>query len=191
MRLTKMINLQGRKWSRAARGVLSMISLMLACVLMPESARAGELEYQDCIRHHCTSYGKSEHDCVDLCLGDLHGAGKSIPQASIPVLYGAIAVDGGTLITGQAKGESSRADAERQALAKCRSAGGSASGCKIAVWGHNTCLALSTSRATKGGRNRWAYAWSDDGWVSRRKATEACRKDGGANCKVAVTFCTG
>lgn len=177
--------------SLSARTVLSLIGLMLAYSTIPKSARAGELEYQDCIRQLCTSYGLSEHGCVQQCVSELHGPNKTIPQAAIPTLYGAIAVETKTLITGYAKGYSSRADAERRAIAMCRRNGGSASGCKIAVWGHNSCLALSTSQASNGGGNIWGYAWSDDGWVSRRKATAACRKDGGANCKAAVSFCTG
>ncbi len=171
--------------------VLSLMALLLVCTQMPESARAGEFEYQECIRQLCTSYGKAEYDCVQSCLADLNGPAKTMPLPPVPVLYGAIAIEDKTLITGFSKGQSSRADAEREALAKCRSAGGSKSGCKIAVWGHNSCLALATSQAGSGGGNRWGYAWSDDGWVSRKEATAACRKDGGTNCKVAVTFCTG
>ena len=164
---------------------------MLAYATMPESARAGEFEYQECIRQLCTSYGLDEGGCVQSCVSDLHGPNKTIPRAPVPVLYGAIAVETRTLITGYAKDYSSRADAERRAIAMCRRAGGLASGCRIAVWGHNSCLALSSSRASNGGANKWAYAWSDDSWVSQRNATAACRKDGGANCRVAVTFCTG
>jgi len=171
--------------------VIPLIALMLACMPMQESARAGEFEYQECIRQLCTSYGMAEYDCVQSCLKDLNGPAKTMSLQPVPVLYGAIAIEDRTLITGFAKGEASRADAERQALAKCRSAGGSQAGCKIAVWGHNTCLALATSQASNGAGNSWGYAWSDDGWVSRKEATAACRKDGGANCKVAVTFCTG
>ncbi len=191
MSSTKTIIAQGRWRSWSARGVLSLSALMLAYATMPESARAGELEYQECIRRYCTSYGMDEGGCVQLCVSELHGPNKTMVLPPVPVLYGAIAVETRTLITGYAKDASSRADAERRAIAMCRRAGGSASGCTIAGWGHNRCLALSTSQASNGGANSWGYDWSDDGWVSRRKATAACRKDGGANCKVAVTFCTG
>jgi serine/threonine-protein kinase len=191
MSSTKTIISQGRWRSWSARGIVSLIALILGIAAMPQSADAGELEYQDCIRRYCTSYGKDEHGCVNLCVPELHGPNTTRPQAPVPVLYGAIAVETRTLITGYAKDYSSRADAERRALAMCRRAGGLASGCKIAVWGRNSCLALSTSQANNGGANIWAYAWSDDGWVSQRKATAACRKDGGANCRIAVKFCTG
>lgn len=191
MSSTKTIISHGRWRSWSARGIISQIALILGMAAMPQPAGAGELEYQDCIRRYCTSYGKAEGDCVQLCVPDLHGPNKTIPRAPVRVLYGAIAVETRTLITGYAKDYSSRADAERRAIAMCRRAGGLASGCRIAVWGHNSCLALSTSQASNGGANTWGYARSDDGWVSRRKATAACRKDGGANCRVAVTFCTG
>lgn len=191
MSSTKTTIVQGRWRSWSARGVLSLIASMLAYATMPESARAGEFEYQECIRQLCTSYGLDEGGCVQSCVSDLHGPNKTIPRAPVPVLYGAIAVETRTLITGYAKDYSSRADAERRAIAMCRRAGGLASGCRIAVWGHNSCLTLSTSRASNGGANKWGYAWSDDRWVSGRNATAACRKDGGANCRVAITFCTG
>lgn len=191
MPFAKTIIAQTKRLPSSARSVFSLMALMLVFSTMPDSARAGELEYQDCIRQLCTSYGLSEHSCVQTCVSELHGPNKTIPQAPVPILYGAIAVETRTLITGYAKGYSSRAGAEGRAIAMCRRAGGLASGCKIAVWGHNSCLALATSRASSGGANSWGYAWSDDGWVSGRKATAACRKDGGANCRIAVTFCTG
>lgn len=182
---------QGRWQSWSLRSALLLIALMLAFSAMPQAARAGELEYQECIRQLCTSYGKDEYSCVETCVSELHGPSKTIPQAPVPILYGAIAVETRTLITGYAKGYSSRAGAEGRAIAMCRRAGGLAAGCKVAVWGHNTCLALATSRASSGGANSWGYAWSDDGWVSRRKAAAACKSDGGANCTIAVTLCTG
>jgi len=192
MASTSTIIMQGKKTRRrAGRGVLPLIALMLACSTMQESARAGEAEYQDCIRQLCTTFGFAEDSCVQSCVHKLHGSGGGMTQAPVPVQYGAIAIEDKTLITGYAKDEASRAEAEREALANCRSAGGSASGCKVAVWGHNSCLALAASKASDGGENNWGFAWSDDGWVSRRDATAACQKDGGANCKVAVTFCTG
>ncbi len=113
------------------------------------------------------------------------------PMPPVPTLYGAIAVESKSLITGFAKDAKTRADAEKRAIEVCRRAGGTASGCQVVVWGHNTCLALATSRTGKGGESSWGYAWSDDGWVSRRKALAACRKYGGDKCNVAVTFCTG
>lgn len=113
------------------------------------------------------------------------------PMPRPPTLHGAIAIDAATLITGSARDHRSRAEAEQRGIAMCRQAGGSAGGCKVAVWAHNSCLALSTSRDAAGKRNRWGYAWSDDAWVSKRNATAACRKDGGTHCQVATSFCTG
>ncbi len=175
-------------WGRSASG---LFALLLAYVAIPMPVRAGEFEYQQCVQHYCTSYGKSENECVNLCLPDLNGPNKTMPLTPVPTLYGAIAVETSTLASGYAKDQPSLADAERQALAMCRGAGGSNAGCKIVVSGHNFCAALSTGQTGNGGENRWGYAWSDDGWVSRRDATAACRNDGGANCKVAITFCTG
>ena len=190
MSSTTTIVARGRWWS--VQGALSLIALMLVCVALPEPARAGELEYQNCIRQLCTSYGIEESNCTtqEVCLRELNGPNKTIPQAPVPVLYGAIAVETDSLIFGYVKDVASRERAEQGALANCRKAGGTASGCKIAVWGHNTCLALATSAGGRSG-NIWAYAWSDDGWVSKRDAVRACGKAGATTCKVAIGFCTG
>ena len=171
---------------------LSLVAVLLATVALPESARAGEFEYQECIRQLCTSYGIDDNNCAtqEVCLRELNGPSSTIPQAPVPVRYGAIAVETNSLIFGYVKDVASREEAEQGALEHCRKGGGSASGCEIAVWGHNTCLALATSAGGRSG-NTWGYAWSDDGWVSRRDAVQACSKEGGTSCKVAVSFCTG
>ncbi|MEZ5502422.1 MAG: DUF4189 domain-containing protein [Halioglobus sp.] len=137
----------------------------------------------------------SGSSCYSSCMADRNlydsaPGGTMGPMPAPPTLFGAIAVDIDSLATGYVKDVASREDAESGALAQCRKAGGSASGCEIAVWGHNICLALSTSLGGSNG-NTWGYAWSDDGWVSRRDAVNACRKEGGSSCKVAVSFCTG
>lgn len=113
------------------------------------------------------------------------------PMPRLPTLYGAIATDSGTLATGYGKDYPTRADAERRAIALCRRAGGSAAGCKVAIWGHNRCLALASSRSNKPADNVWGYSWSDDGWVARKKAMSLCQNEGGRACKVAVSLCTG
>lgn len=137
----------------------------------------------------------SASSCYSLCMSERriydnssNDTGGSMP--AVPTLYGAIAVETDTLIYGYVKDVSSRAEAERAAMAFCREAGGSASGCQIAVWGHNTCLALATSAGGTGG-NTWGYAWSDERALSQRDAVNACVKEGGSSCKVAVSFCTG
>ncbi len=192
MSSTKTNIAQGRWRSWSAPSVLLLIALLLATVAVPESARAGELEYQECIRQLCTSYGIDEHNCTtqEVCLRELNGPSNTRPQAPVPVLYGAIAVETDSLIFAYVKDAASREAAEQGALASCRKAGGTGPGCEIAVWGHNTCLALATSAGGRSG-NTWGYAWSDDGWVSKRDAVQACSKEGGTSCKVAVSFCTG
>lgn len=169
---------------------LSLFAVLLATVALPESARAGEFEYQECIRQLCTSYGIDDNNCTtqDVCLRELNGSNNTMP--ALPTLYGAIAVETDSLIFGYVKDVASREEAEQGALAYCRKAGGTASGCEIAVWGHNTCLALATSAGGSSG-NIWGYAWSDERAISQRDATAACRKEGGASCKIAVSFCTG
>ncbi|MBG0807948.1 DUF4189 domain-containing protein [Methylosinus sp. H3A] len=177
-----------------ASAVFAAIAVLSAA---PHAVWADEAGNSAICRQQCNYDGNGNNgSCYWACMAsrqsyDNAPSSTLSPSPGPPTLFGAIAVETGTLITGFAKDYSSRADAERRAIAMCRRAGGSAAGCKIAVWGHNSCLALATSPASGGGRNSWGYAWSDDGFVSRRKAMAACSKDGGADCKVAVTFCTG
>jgi hypothetical protein len=168
-----------------------LLALALMCATMPEPARAGELEYQNCLRQLCTSYGKDENECVQSCLRDLNGPDQTMPLPPVPRLFGAIALDGNTFGAGFGKGFTTLAAAEKRALAICRRDGGSAKGCRIVESGHNVCLALVTSKTPAGKGISWGSAHSDDGWVSRRDATNRCRQYGGTTCKVTVTFCTG
>ena len=183
-------NAQGSSWS--APGALLLSAMLLAFLAMPEFARAGEFEYQECIRQLCTSYGIDDNNCTtqEVCLRELNGSSSTQPQARVAVRFGAIAVETATLNFGYVKDVASRAEAEKGALAYCRQAGGTGSGCEIAVWGHNTCLALATSAGGSKG-NTWGYAWSEEGAISRREAMKACAGEGGSSCKVAVSFCTG
>ncbi len=145
----------------------------------------------------CTTNSNGNFDsCVRMCMTNQEIYNTEIqtpmrPMPRPPTLFGAIAVETATLITGMARDYASRDGAERRAIAMCRRAGGSAAGCKLVTVKNNACIALATSRGTGGKANRWGYATSDDGWVSRRDAVKYCRGDGGTNCQVVVAFCTG
>ncbi len=172
---------------------LALIALMLATVTQPESARADEGGNSAICRSQCNY--DSGSDCYSSCIADrerYYGSSSESMGAmpAVPTLYGAIAIETDSLIYGYVKDVASREEAEQAALDYCRKAGGSASGCEIAVWGNNTCLALATSAGGASG-NIWGYAWSDDVWVSKRDAVQACSKAGGRSCKVSVSFCTG
>jgi hypothetical protein len=166
-------------------GILAMVAMTWA-IISPQAASAGELEYQICVRRLCSN-GQDQVICARACLEDLNGPPKYAPLPPIPTLWGAIALDEGTLATGFGKDYPSRADAERRALALCRRAGGSAAGCKVIEAQHNSCIALATSRS----ENAWGEAYTDDGWVARRDAVKRCRSEGGSSCKVVVSICTG
>lgn len=158
----------------------------------PAIGRADEIGDAGLCREQC---GEHNDSCQRICMSDRSRLAlppePMRPMPRPPTLYGAIAVDARSLITGFGRDAGSRAEAERRALALCRRGGGTASGCQIAIWAHNSCLALATSRGAPGQDNVWGYANSDEGWVSRRNATRACVKQGGTRCTVAVTFCTG
>lgn len=168
---------------------LSTVSWLAVLTLlsMPGPTQADQT-YDECVRQACAL--NDYIGCGSNCsMRGPSSAPNRLPP--VPQLFGAIAVETRTLSIGFAKGETSRAGAERQALAGCRQAGGSMKGCEIVVWGHNLCFALATSHEPVGRENVWGYATSDDGWVSRRDAMRFCRKAGGTRCAVAVKFCTG
>lgn len=171
---------------------LSFAAPLILALITPGLSRAQSGGDSIICREQC---GENNDSCQRICLSDRSRlALPPVPMRPMPrppTLYGAIAVETRSLITGFGRGAASRADAERRALALCRRGGGTASGCQIAVWAHNSCLALTTSREPPGQANVWGYAYSDDGWVSRRNATRACVKAGGSRCTVAVSFCTG
>lgn len=176
------------KQRAGAGGVFALLVGILVVFSTGSAARAGELEYQICMRRVCEN--SNYVFCSSACLGELNGKPNNAPLPPIPTLWGAVAVDSVTLATGFAKGSISREDAERRALADCRRANGTATGCKVVAARHNSCIALATSRGG-GGEDMWGNAWSDDGWVSRREAVKECRKGGGTRCAVVVSFCTG
>lgn len=166
----------------------------LALVLSPGGAvRADPVSDGIICREECGASGS----CMSVCMKDRErlSAPETLqpmrPMPPAPTLYSAIALDPTNLAVGSSRGYPARTDAERRAVAICRRAGGSAPGCRVLVSRNNACLALATSREGPGKRNIWGYAWSDDGWVSRRNALRYCQKDGGARCAVAASVCSG
>ena len=134
-------------------GALSGLFLCLAATPAPAAAET----YDECVKRHCEA-NDGYVFCGNVCGLRSYPSAPSAPRA--PLLYGAIAVDGRTLITGFGKDFGSRAEANRRALAMCRRAGGSHGGCRIVVSRNNSCLALSTSRGSMAAQNTWGYALS-------------------------------
>ena len=177
---------------KAAAALYGLAFTLLAAT---GQVQAGIEDYQLCSQK-CNFSALDSRDqelCIQSsCSGLLGPETPSVNRLPpIPTLYGAIAVDLKTLASGSAKGMASAATAKQRALAECQRASGRKSDCKIAIHGHNVCLALATSREVDGRGNVWGADHSDDGWVARRKATKACSKWGGTRCQVTVTFCTG
>lgn len=169
----------------AVRMTVAFALANAAVALTPQPVMASQT-YDECVRQAC-----SLNDYIGCGMNCRQGNARPAPGPAIPILYGAIAVETRTLITGAAKGYASRADAERRAIAICRRGGGSANGCRVVESGHNICLALATSVGSGGQGNSWGVWHSDDGWVSQRGAVRECRGAGGTNCTVVVKFCTG
>src|SRR5450432_154180 len=92
-----------------------------------------------------------------------------------PNYFTAIAVSDSTLKWGASSGYSSRYEAERWALAKCREF---ASDCKVQMWGERRCIALATSKRD--------LTWGVDAGLypetAQAKALAQCRAAGGKAC---------
>ena len=72
--------------------------------------------------------------------------------------------------------------ARDRALSECRKY---SNDCKIARIFTNVCVMV----ARDGTKLGWAWGFEPD--ERRRRAISECRGDGGRNCKVVTTFCTG
>lgn len=182
--------------SRAA-GRLALVVLATLSIVPAQPAAADPNGDAGVCTDQCTKDSNGSFEsCHRICMSErsIYNNAPNEPMRPMPrppTLYGAIAVDLDSLIPGYGKDYPSRADAERRAIAMCRRAGGAAGRCKVVIWGHNRCLALTTSVTSKSGYAMSGYDWSDDGYVARKKALQACRKAGGTACKVAVSLCTG
>ena len=164
-----------------------LLLMVFAFLCLSSSAIADRVEYDECMDRCRRDYGSDA--CYYNCNVFMDRPGPPPPPAS-DLLFGAIALDAQTLKSGYAKDALSREDAEARAVAECRKVGGSADGCKVILWRHNSCMALVMSREGSKGPS-WGYAYSDDGRVSRRNATKSCQGEGGSNCQVVISFCTG
>ena len=170
------------------RAILSP-ALYIASVVLASAvpAYADRWEYLECF-DRCKAMG-SQNSCFANCDPYMSRPGPPpLPTSAFP--YGAIALDDDVLRFGYAKNEPSREAAEAHATAECRRAGGSADGCKVIIWRHNSCVALATSQEGSQGKT-WGYSYSDEGILARREAMKLCRNEGGTNCQIAVSFCSG
>ena len=104
------------------------------------------------------------------------------PMAAAAGDIGALAYSRKTGALGYSYNYDDEDDARQRAMAECRKY---SSDCKIARIFTNTCVMV----ARDGTRLGWSWDGSAD--ARRARAIKECRGDGGRNCKVVTTFCTG
>ena len=97
------LHMLARSTLQKARLVLAVLGAM-SVFLVALPTQAGELEYQDCVRQLCSTDGVDKAICAQQCLRDLNAPPPVNRLPPIPILYGAIAIDPQTLMSGMAKG---------------------------------------------------------------------------------------
>ena len=106
-----------------------------------------------------------------------------LPSAASAGDWGAIALSTRTGSWGTSYNYDDEDEARERAMRECRK---HASDCKIFRTFENSCVALA---GDKSGNFGWAWGYTNS--ERRRRAIAQCRDQGGRNCKVETTFCTG
>lgn len=99
--------------------------------------------------------------------------------------YGAIAFSGSADVHGFSRNHDSRARAEAEALAHCRTWGRGAEDCKVLLWFHDRCAALAT-----GDNGAHGSAHDPQRRAAANRALAECRPLGGASCRIVREVCS-
>jgi hypothetical protein len=106
-----------------------------------------------------------------------------LPSAASAGDWGAIALSTRTGAWGTARNYDDEDGARARAMSECRK---HASDCRVYKTFENTCVALAGDRT---GNFGWSWGYTNN--ERRRRAIAQCRDQGGQNCTVENTFCTG
>ena len=97
--------------------------------------------------------------------------------------WGALAFSENGTAYSYARNYGTKEDAERGALAECAKY---ASDCKIYDTFENRCTSLAGSP-----NGVYGWAWGGELQARQARAVQQCTSQGGTDCKMVVTFCTG
>ncbi len=106
-----------------------------------------------------------------------------LPSAASAGDWGAIALSTRTGAWGTSYNYDDEEEARDRAMSECRK---NARDCKVFRTFENTCVAVAGD-----GSGNFGWAWGYTTSERRRRAISQCRDQGGRNCKVETTFCTG
>lgn len=155
-----------------ALGIAAMVS---AGVLSPRTVAADcwancDADYYSCVRaYEERSCATTRSICTQRCLFTKN--------------YGAFAHSAESDVYGYAFGYETQEGAERRALSEC---GEDADDCEIVLWFWNTCGALAQDEA-----GTYGTAWGDGAGAARAAALADCEANGGTDCAIVETVCTG
>lgn len=97
--------------------------------------------------------------------------------------YGAIALSTKTGAWGTSYNYDTESGARNRATSECRK---HADDCRVFRTFQNVCAALASD-----GSGNFGWAWGYTNNERRRRAIQQCRDQGGQDCKIETTFCTG
>lgn len=156
------------------RGMKLLVCLSAGLLIQPTliPTASGDDCYSDCIiRYGCfTSHPYAGSDCYDLC-----------KSACRPDGWGAIAYSTRDMGAGWSQGKEDRASAEREAMSVCSQRGKE---CVVRTAFNKQCGALAADRDFAG------WGTSADQGEAQQKAIADCKKAGGTNCALHISFCS-
>lgn len=158
---------------------LALLLLAAALPARADCANQCQVEYNQCAVGDPNSSlcSLNYSGCMIAC-----GSGGN-QQRSGPTLYGAFAFDQAKGVVGGVYNRKSRAQAEKDALASCREAGGTK--CESIFWFYNMCGAMALA---SDGSYGWSYQPTAN--AARAQAMAECRKHA-KDCEPTAAICTG
>ncbi len=158
---------------------IASITVALAGFAFFSASSGARADTASC-RASCYSYSSDPAMCLMSC-----GSGPS-PGYDTSASFGAIYISSSTGASGLSSGRASRSAAEQQALGVCRAQAGQANDCKLAIWFDRRCAALAI------GQNKaWGARYEISGSLAIRRALAACRAEGGVDCRIVRSNCSG
>lgn len=168
-----------------------MRTLIIASFLVALNfAHAGAAQAeQGCPDGYAPSVGTPGQQCVPIPVEIAPAAGAAPTSASHDAQrWGAVAYDALSGAIGISADRTSKAKAEKDALAQCATKGGAR--CAINTTYHDQCVAVAYGPSPKGSGVLVNSVTAAGEELARMRALETCEKDTGASCQAFYTGCS-
>lgn len=152
------------------------------------AAGAAQAE-QGCPDGYAPSVGTPGQQCVPIPVEIAPAAGDaSTPASRDAQRWGAVAYDAPSGSIGISADRTSKAKAEKDALAQCATKGGAR--CAINTTYHDQCVAVAYGPSPKGSGVVINSALAASEELARMRALETCGKDAGGSCQTFYAGCS-